>query len=864
MKIKIPYRKIIKAICFVIMLWQIIDLSIDYFSYPLSIKVDINYNKQQTLPSITLCTPRNTFFPKTQIKDNYPDIYGKILKLESDYDFCSVKGIIKQNITKEENVNKCRENFIKFKEDLNSVLEEIRYRNRNNTSLEQLFERTLHLNEWIDCKVYYKDGRAINCLEIDRIIEKFDGSNFYGKCFVYLSRDYDRNAFEDFSITKEDSIKFKLNLDHFNSILNNNLVDLFPALFMAIHSYKSSVTVQDFLEINTNSKSNTRNYRFSKLIYKSLVNCDYYNRNSLYHSRENCIEYCNLYNQNLSQKCLNDPSNKTSFSVSDRIMNKAFRHLKVCQTSNKFSTLFKCEKLCKRHCYEHYYQYIETPGDISSIGNSLLVQIRAKNLPNYEYSAIPKYSFILYMARIGGLLSLWLGVSALDLRTVVEISIGMLKNIIMRVVSICFVNQYFAWFMLKTVHYLSFFKKLHLKKITIILSLICFIYQLIELTLEYTEFKTTMYVELFKDHRNISNWPAYSLCTDQLNKDSIDLLIKNLNSSNNNDSKRLKAKFPQMINGTNIQERNISKYLILAKNGMPSYIRCTTGKEENEVCIEKNHIMMSFSNLGECYTLSPMRYPIRKKSKYMRDLSFFAVKSFPYDSKVRGLNPQILLHDPNQLPSLTFTDNFVDDFSVAKVKRLPPPYDTYCFDYKNSKSFKSRDQCINNCVFKKFLKKYNCIPRESVNVLTLYDNMTLDSTFCVDNNLGDFSEDDCSNRCLRPCEEIFFTSFQTQSHESVNYEAKHIIYINCIYMTFIYLMSSIGGLLALWNLSVYDSQLIIMKICGKVFKYFFSAKILKSFDLIRIFLIKINLKVKKYLLKRFYFKLILLLFFRYC
>ena len=62
MIMKIPFRKIIKAICFVIMLYQIIDISIDYFSYPFRIKVDMNYDKQQTLPSITLCTPRNTFF----------------------------------------------------------------------------------------------------------------------------------------------------------------------------------------------------------------------------------------------------------------------------------------------------------------------------------------------------------------------------------------------------------------------------------------------------------------------------------------------------------------------------------------------------------------------------------------------------------------------------------------------------------------------------------------------------------------------------------------------------------------------------------------------------------------------------------
>jgi hypothetical protein len=845
------------------MLLQMIYLSIDYFSYPFSIKVDIKYDKQQTLPSITLCTPRNLFFSKTRIKDNYPDIYVKILKLERDYDFCSVFESIKQHKIKE-NVNKCRENFFDFKEDLNSILEEIRYRNRINISLEQLFERTLHLNEWIDCKVYYKDGRVINCLEIDRLVEIFDASNFFGKCFVYFNRDYDKNNFENFSITKEDSIKFKLNVDHFNSILNNNWNDS-SALFMAIHSYKNSVIAPDFLDINTNDIRNARNYRFSKLIYKSLewpynTNCDYYNRNNLYHSRENCIEYCNLYNKNLSQECLNDPSNKSSFSVSDRIMNKAFRHLKVCETSNKFSTLLKCEKLCKRDCYEHYYRYIETIGGMSSIGNSSLFQISARNLPNFEYSAIPKYSFILYMTSIGGLLSLWLGISALDLRAVVEISINMLKIISMKVFWICFLRQYFynfGSFMLKIMNYLNYFKKFYLKKITIILSLICFIYQLIELTLEFTEFKTTISVEILEHGPDFSMkkyFPAYSFCIYQLNTHSIDLMKRNLNSSKNYDSKRLKAEFPEMINGLNIQERNISKYLILAKNEMPLYFRCGIDEEENEVCIETKFIM-SFSNLGECYTLSPLRYPITDESKYDRDCEILLKNSLYNISKIRGLNQQILFHDPNQLPSLTFTDNPVGDFSIIRVKRLPPPYDSNCFDYENSKSFKSRDQCINDCVFKKLLKKYDCIPRQSANVLTLYDNMTLDSTFCLDINFEDFSEDDCSDRCLKPCEEVFLTSLRTQPNQYVFYQNEHIVYINNIYMTFIYFMSSIGGLLGLWNnVSVYDLQLIIIKICGQIFKlklirkiskYFFSAKVLKLFDLILKFVIKINLKVKK-------------------
>jgi hypothetical protein len=203
-------------------------------------------------------------------------------------------------------------------------------------------------------------------------------------------------------------------------------------------------------------------------------------------------------------------------------------------------------------------------------------------------------------------------------------------------------------------------------------------------------------VELFHEP-NLSDSPAFSVCTYQLNTDSTDLYNENLDSSNNNDSKRLKAEFPEVINGLNIQGRNISKYLILAKNEMPSYIRCATGKEENEVFIRKNFIIMSFSYLGECYTLSHLKYPISEESKFFRDVGILFNNSAEYYSKIRDFNQQILFHDPNQLPSLTFTDNVFYDFSTIKIKRLPPPYDSNCFDYKKSKSFKSRGQYINDC-----------------------------------------------------------------------------------------------------------------------------------------------------------------------
>jgi hypothetical protein len=107
----------------------------------------------------------------------------------------------------------------------------------------------------------------------------------------------------------------------------------------------------------------------------------------------------------------------------------------------------------------------------------------------------------------------------------------------------------------------------------------------------------------------------------------------------------------------------------------------------------------------------------------------------------------------------------------------------------------------------------------------------------------------------------------------IYYEAKDIVYINKIYVTHLFHVIE-RGLLRLWNnVSVYDLQLIIIKICEKIFKlklvtklskYFFSQKILKLFDFIGSFFMKINLKVKNIYLRKFYFKLILLLFFRFC
>jgi hypothetical protein len=137
----------------------------------------------------------------------------------------------------------------------------------------------------------------------------------------------------------------------------------------------------------------------------------------------------------------------------------------------------------------------------------------------------------------------------------------------------------------------------------------------------------------------------------------------------------------------------------------------------------------------------------------------------------------------------------------------------------------------------------------------------LNSTFCSGKNFEFFNEEkDCTNKCLRPCKESFFTivskglvgPFEQLYHPI---EENYIIYINTIYMTFTNFMISFGGLLGLWNnVSIYDLTQYLLKLFGKFICFKIMANfskltnlsiIKKLIELIKKYFGKINFKVNK-------------------
>jgi hypothetical protein len=474
-------------------------------------------------------------------------------------------------------------------------------------------------------------------------------------------------------------------------------------------------------------------------------------------------------------------------------------------------------------------------------------------------------------------MSLWLGISAIDLKIIFKILVNYLEKILLKVILTTGLNKYFAEFidfMIKFIFYVKKFKKLYLQKFLNLFILICFFYQSIELTLEFTAFKTTIEVELdFYRDRNgsikLENLPAFSFCFESTNlydtlkhyKNSKVInqykLSEKLNKllTNKSASKKLRQKQNLIPN----EAKNISNYLLFLNYSMPFDMMCQSeGPNVTTECFGRDKIILSESYLGKCYTYLSGLIDSKYDEKLINSREFINLGSF-LNRQFRGENYYRIIHDRNQLPSLVSTHMTVYEikfYSLIKVKRLPPPYDSNCFNYKTNGLVKSRGHCINYCIINKIVKKYNCIPENMLQILTLFDNISLNAMFCSEVKVDFFEEETyCRENCLKHCEESLFKivpdRFQDEMEQMISPDAeKYVIYINKIYMTFINFMISFGGLLGLWNnVSIYDLQLRLLKfvevfIDYKIMKIFSKLLIFKKLiDSIKKFFIRINSKV---------------------
>jgi hypothetical protein len=469
------FRLSIKISCFVILILQLINVSIDYFSYPFGIKVDISYDETHSLPAITLCTQKDFICNKSHIENIKSGVVRKYSEIIQKYiHYLQVGEKVLYESTRE-----LKAHFTHKHNNLNQfIFNELYGKYEHNLVLNQLSNTTLKLEEFIECKLKFEIPKfnnytEVNCLSKSRTIQIFEKNNVFGKCFTYFHENEFYENQKEIKISRNDFIEFKLSEKLIDEVIHK--VGDYYVLYISIHSNKTGTGVSNFHNLPLLGLKFVLS--FGKIFYKSL--------SKPYSSQ--CRDKNDIKQMDSFQDCIPNPLVQNWFQLS----NKSYsRNIKICGEEMHYKpNIHKdCRTHCNRDCREEYfYSKAEL---IQAHEESNKIRIKVENHPFYIYEAFPKYSLLIYLTNIGGLMSLWLGISALNLYNLVLKLIKYLK-----LISLPKIENFFSYikpYLRKFMIFLHKIEKLKCKNLTKLICICCYFYQFFELTNEYLAYKYTV------------------------------------------------------------------------------------------------------------------------------------------------------------------------------------------------------------------------------------------------------------------------------------------------------------------------------------------------------------------------------------
>jgi hypothetical protein len=450
-------------------------------------------------------------------------------------------------------------------------------------------------------------------------------------------------------------------------------------------------------------------------------------------------------------------------------------------------------KSCKKDCVEEYFSFIDKNLEIPKEKEYVLIyRIGARNLPEFQYIFEAKYSFIIYMSNIGGIVSLWFGLAVIDINIIIKRIF-----IIIKMYSIQYMRFDYLLQVMKTTRILKYLSKLveftilfingmdsfNFKLMAKLICFPCFVYQVIELTNIYLDFSTIVSIELIpivnKSLISIENIPAMTICHEnKLGKNffSPEKLIEienHIQKFNLNYSVNSKIESTEYLNETNKKILSFYEYLLrktnpylykeileflikyvqnlndekLFANTFPSndemkfysnHFDCDVGIDRMLKCQNFSQVVASFSSLGKCNTF---RIKNENYSEFQPKHRLRSEESLLFLSKA-DLNPaeymknKLYIHSSDSMPSHSnydwsgseFRYNRLVLFSEYMFRKLESPYDTNCRKYGQ----KSRSDCLNDCLIENLNSSKNCINNKEILIMfKIYANRTEpDIAFC--------------------------------------------------------------------------------------------------------------------------------------
>jgi hypothetical protein len=259
-----------QTFCFVILIYQTIDITKSFLNFAFEVKLKVNYEKTVELPSISLCLEKNIL-----ILMNYEKkftIYNDSLDSFENEDY------IEKLIQIEELIN-------------GSKLK----------NLKQLFDKTTNLTKLTKCfaNLNSKDENfSDNCKIIGKVAEFFRKTPKLEKCFTFFNINLRNNRTNNYVVDKYNFIEFEIVEENFDEFLifNKNFL-----LHLSIHSPNSLFSSIYFHTINVGLIHNCySSYTFSKITVENLewpyqTDCkSSISKNEIIYSYEGCLNSCIL------------------------------------------------------------------------------------------------------------------------------------------------------------------------------------------------------------------------------------------------------------------------------------------------------------------------------------------------------------------------------------------------------------------------------------------------------------------------------------------------------------------------------------------------------------------------------------------
>ena len=228
---------------------------------------------------------------------------------------------------------------------------------------------------------------------------------------------------------------------------------------------------------------------------------------------QSCDQYCDQDYQFQQNQCTKNPfiEENSTFHDSNKI------HNKICDKPMNLTNVGT--KSCRIEFYK-----IRSENNLAKNHGDSTLRIHGNILVEHKYTAFARMGLVEFMANIGGLFGLYLGMSVIDMSEIIKLLIPLAKNI-SRCLKKLTIFKIFRTKVFKLIINIfkiqQFIETINWKRLFTIMSIPVLIVQLYKSIQYYLDFSTEISFEFIPYNRNLtkyslSDFPAITVCNEHI------------------------------------------------------------------------------------------------------------------------------------------------------------------------------------------------------------------------------------------------------------------------------------------------------------------------------------------------------------